>query len=130
MTLLTGMNSNNSGAGPVFRVNPNNTNRLYQMDINEKGDWDVASASETNSSSPVSKTNACQNPCPYVHTGLNQANVITIRAFGSQVQIQVNGQPLVSFTDKTYASGFIGVQMSPGTANSSVAFSHVRIWQL
>jgi hypothetical protein len=100
MTPLTGLNNENSGAGPTFRVSPDGPSRLYQVNINAKGQWEVSRASETSSSNALAEmTDACQNPCPYFHTGLNQPNVITIRAFGSKVQIQVNGYPLVSFTE-------------------------------
>jgi hypothetical protein len=124
MTILSGVNNDQSGAGLTFRTNTAGTGQQYQVLFDAKGDWQV--------STDVKDLNGgiCTNPCPHFHTGFNQPNVITVRAAGNFIQIQINGYDLSSYTDSTYSSGAIGVQMNPGTENSSVAFANVRVWQL
>lgn len=126
MTILTGLHTDQSGAGPTFRVNTSGNGQQYQVDFDVAGNWDVESDTTTLTSNSAS----CASPCPYFHSGFNQPNVITISASGNLMQIQINGYPLGSYTDNTYTSGYIGMQMSPGTEDSSVAFSNLRVWKL
>lgn len=93
--------------------------------------WQVTAASGGSGTRVLtSSSKTCNSPCPYFHKGFNQPNFITIQASGNSIQVQINGYTLGSYIDNTYASGFIGVEMSPGTSNGSVAFSNVRVWQL
>lgn len=124
MTILTGVDNDQSGAGVIFRVNTAGSGQQYQVLFDVAGDWSVATDSKDLSGG------SCANPCPYFHAGANHPNVITVRAAGNSIQVQINEHMLGSYTDNTYTSGFIGVQMDPGTDNSSVAFSNVRVWQL
>lgn len=123
MTILTGVDDDQSGSGPIFRANASN-GQQYQVLFDVNGDWQVGTDAKTLTG------DMCANPCPYFHTGVNQQNYITIRAAGNFIQIQINGYDLGSYTDSTYSSGAIGVQMNPGTSNSSVTFAEVRVWQL
>lgn len=124
MTILAGLGNDQSWAGPTFRINTNGNGQQYQVNFDANGDWQVATETL-----PLCSV-ICSDASPYFHTGLHRANFITIRASGSHIQVQINGHLLDSFTDATYASGFIGVEMAPGTQNSSVAFSDLRVWQL
>lgn len=124
MIILAGVDNGESGAGPTFRTNTAGTGQQYQVQFGVNGAWEVATDIK-----PL-VGGICANPCPYFHVGLNKANYITIRTSGNHIQIQINGHDLSSYTDSTYTSGAIGVQLSPGTENSSVAFSDVRVWRL
>jgi hypothetical protein len=124
MTILSGVDNSQAGAGPIFRVNTSGSGQQYQVTFDEKGDWDVETDVQNLSGA------SCANPCPNFHQGFGQPNIITIRASGSSIQIQINGYPLGSYTDSTYSTGYIGVQLTPGTDNGSVAFSNVRVWTL
>lgn len=124
MTILAGLGNDQSWAGPTFRINTNGNGQQYQVNFDANGDWQVATETL-----PLCSV-ICSDASPYFHTGLHRANFITISASGSHIQVQINGHLLDSFTDTTYASGFIGVEMAPGTQNSSVAFSNLRVWQL
>lgn len=124
MTILSGANNDQSGAGPTFRTNTAGNGQQYQVLFDAQGDWQVSTDAQSLNGG------TCANPCPHFHTGFNQPNVITVRAAGNFIQIQINGYDLGTYTDSTYSSGAIGVQMNPGTENSSVAFADVRVWQL
>lgn len=124
MTILTGVDNDQAGAGVIFRVNTAGTGQQYQVLFDVAGNWSVATDAKD-----LSGGN-CANPCPYFHTGANHPNIITVRAAGNSIQVQINGYMLGSYTDNTYTSGFIGVQVDPGTDNGSVAFSNVQVWQL
>ncbi|HEU5380301.1 MAG TPA: TIR domain-containing protein [Ktedonobacteraceae bacterium] len=124
MTILAGVKSNQAEAGPIFRVVTDGSGKQYQVGFNSEGFWSVGS-NQRNFSGAL-----CGEPCPYFLKGLNQPNIITIWASGDSIKMQINGYSLGSYTDNAYASGFIGVQLSPGADNSSVAFSNVRVWQL
>lgn len=126
MTILSGVGAGESGAGATFRVNPNGNGQQYQVTFTVAGNWLV----ETDTQVLRSNGPTCANPCPFFVNGVNHPNVLTISASGSVIQIQINGHPLGSYLDATYTSGYIGVQLSPGTESSSVAFSHLRLWVL
>lgn len=127
MTILKGMDDTNASAvGPTFRLNTNNNGQEYEVSFDVDGDWQVQSDVK-----PLEKSGtSCNNPCSAFHAGVNQPNFITIRAYGSVIQVQINGQILGSFSDGSYASGFIGVDMAPGKNTSAVEFSDVRVWKL
>lgn len=124
MTILTGVDNGQAGAGVTFRTNTSGTGQQYQVLFNVNGIWEIG----TDAKDFVG--GMCANPCPHFHVGLNQSNYITVRASNNLIQVQINGYDLGSYMDSTYTSGAIGVQLSPGTDNSSVAFSNVRVWQL
>jgi hypothetical protein len=126
MTILKGMDDTNASAvGPTFRLNAA-SGQEYQVTFDVDGDWQV----QSDKGPLVSNGPTCLNPCLAFHTGLNQPNYITIRAFGNSIQVQINGQVLGSYTDSSYPSGTIGVGMAPGKDTSTVAFSDVRVWKL
>lgn len=124
MIILMGIDNDSAGAGPTFRTNTSGTGQQYQVLFDVNGNWQVSTDVK-----PLTG-GSCANPCPHFHTGWNQVNTITLRASGNFIQIQINGYDLGSYTDNTYSSGAIGVQMDPGTDSSSVAFSNVQVWQL
>lgn len=125
MTIISGLDTpSNSSVGPVFRVNTGGTGQEYQVSFDVAGNWQV-----TVDSTPLTG-DICANPCPYFHRGYNQANFITILAAGSSIQVQINGYTLGSYTDTTYTSGFVGVLLSPGSDDSSVAFNNMLVWQV
>lgn len=124
MTTLTGLDG--GGAGPTFRVDTAGNGQQYQVQFDVSGNWQV----ETDAKPLTSISTPCGNPCPFFHSGLNKSNVITIFASGQTIRIQINGHPLGSYIDSTYASGYIGVQLTAGAHSTSVAFSNVRVWRL
>lgn len=126
MKILAGVDAGQAGVGPTFRVNPTGNGQQYQVTFTVSGDWSV----ETDVQPLTSIGPSCANPCPFFTSGVNNFNVITISASGPNIQIQINGHPLGTYRDTTYTSGYIGVQLSPGTEDSSVAFSNLRVWVL
>src|SRR5579859_4857506 len=62
--------------------------------------------------------------------GQNQPNLITLIARGKQLTIFVNKQYVDTVSDKTYASGQIGLVAYDKTITANVAFSNLQVWKL
>jgi hypothetical protein len=126
MTILQGADDTNATAvGLVFRFN-NSQGHYYSVTFDDQGDWSAGKDTGGFGDAGAICTNACQA----FHSGENQSNYITIRASNDQIQIQINGQPLGTYTDDAYSSGSIGFLLDPGKNTSRVAFSHVRVWNV
>lgn len=82
-----------------------------------KGSGDNSTLLKSNTNAPV-------------HAGLNQTNLIAMRASGSTIEIYVNQKKVDSVTDGTYKSGQIGVISYPRNAATEVAYSNARVWAL
>lgn len=132
MTILSGLDNTNSGAGPQFRKNPDQNASHYKVTFDVMGNWHLWLVVNDNASIlPDSLVGArCGNPCSYFHTGLNQPNVFTIWDVGNKIDVFVNGHLIDTCSDSTYTSGFLGVRADPGTSSASVAFNNLSVWRL
>lgn len=128
MTILTGMGTTRSGAGPSFHVGARG-DAGYSLRFDAQENWHLWASSGVGNSSVLPGAQ-CSNPCPFFHRGLNQPNVFTIQVVGDHIDIQVNGDLIERCTDSSYASGFLGVELGPGVHSAAVAFNDLRIWRL
>src|SRR6266567_6951842 len=67
---------------------------------------------------------------PAFKTGLNQANLITIVARGSNFYVYMNGQFVTHVSDTSYSGGQTGLLAGDYTHPTEVAFSNLKIWSL
>ncbi len=65
-----------------------------------------------------------------IHTGLNQANTVTVIAQGSEFDMYINGQYVLTVNDHAYSQGSIAVGVSDDTNPTDVAFSNAQVWKL
>ncbi|MDQ2715247.1 MAG: hypothetical protein M3Z08_10100 [Chloroflexota bacterium] len=65
-----------------------------------------------------------------IHTGLNQANLVTVIARNSSLYFYINKQYVNSISDSTYTSGQIGFAAEARTQSTEVAFSQAQVWTL
>jgi len=120
MKILEGVNSDNAAACTSFRIT---TRTQDEVCFSQDGYWSVDGSSGTLASNGTA--------FPYFASGVNQSNYITIWANGGTFRIQVNGHALGgTYTDPNISSGFLGVNLTPGTSESKVAFSNLRVWTL
>lgn len=124
MTIVKGVNNSVSGAGPMFRISSDQGDG-YKISFNAMGGW-CAFVSSNGSSTPLK----CGSDTTNFHTGIGQSNYLTIKAQNKQFDVQVNGHSLCSFTDASYSSGYVGFQLGPGSQDSDIVFSDVKVWQV
>ena len=62
--------------------------------------------------------------------GLNQPNLITLIARGSQLTVFVNKQYVDTVSDGLYKGGQIGLIAYYKSSPTEVAFSNLQIWKL
>jgi hypothetical protein len=67
---------------------------------------------------------------PAIKTGLNQPNLLTVIARGSNISLYVNRRYIASVTDNNRSSGLIGVFAQNDGNLTDVAFSHAQVWNL
>src|SRR5712692_250790 len=136
MTIIKG----NSG-GIIFRAHLGSTNTsFYFFSIGQDGSY-VFGTTQIGSSSGTSKlvfsSQGNMNAAAAIKHGLNQTNLITIVARGSDIYLFVNKHYIDHISDSTLNSGKIGVfanatshtTISFGSGNpTDVAFSNAQIW--
>ncbi len=68
---------------------------------------------------------------PGLKQGLNQMNLIGVVAQGQNITVYVNKQQVASFTDSTYGSGLVGVDVWNTNSNGTdVVFANQRVWKI
>lgn len=111
-------------AGVIFRFNRSiatfysfyvGVDGTYSMETNNMNGW-------------LSSLTSGQSP--FIKTGYNRPNVITIVAQGSNILIYINKQFLTSVNDMTYSQGSIGVAVDDAGDPTEVGFRNVTLWQL
>ncbi len=65
-----------------------------------------------------------------VNTGVGQPNQLAVLAEGAAITLYVNGQPIGSVSDDTYARGQIALFADASNGSTEVVFSNVNIWDL
>jgi hypothetical protein len=64
------------------------------------------------------------------NTGLDQSNLLSVIARGSNIDLYVNKQLIISLSNSAYSSGKIGVFASTNTHPTDVAFTNAEVWTL
>ncbi len=110
--------------GIVFRGN-SVSYKFYRFYINQKGSYCIDLAQDINHV----KSFFC-NASSVINTGLNQTNLLTVIAQGSNIYMYINKQYVASLSDNTYSSGKIGVFVGDETNATDVAFNNAQLWIL
>ncbi len=107
-----------SSGGIAFRVDTTESN-YYLFFIRRDGIYGLL-RSDTNLPKILS-----YGPSSAINSGLNQPNLLTVIAHGSNLYLYINKQYVVTASDSTYRSGGIGL-----SGSGDVAFSHAELWKL
>ena len=66
-----------------------------------------------------------------IKTGLNQPNILTLVARGSNIYLYINKQFIASVHNSAYSSGQVGLTATSfANPSADVAFSNAKVWQL
>lgn len=112
------------GFGLVFRVQPASGAR-YELDIDAHQRWGVFRCS---TGTCVSLPGANGETSAVINGGLGVSNVIEVRLQGPHFDFFVNGHPLGSTTDTTFAQGAVG--LAGASQDSECLFDNLTITQL
>lgn len=123
VTIIKGHNG-----GILFRGD-NNSQNGYQFRMNSDGTYKLDSAS-VDSSGSFNLKPLLSGSSPAIKQGLNQPNVVTVIAQGSDLVFYINGQYVDSTQDTTYTKGQIGIYTDSDTGAVEATFSHAQVWKL
>jgi len=110
--------------GMFFRANSSGTD-YYTLTVYQSGRYSFDVYMNNNYLKTVSNASS-----PAFKTGLNQANLITVIARGSNFYLYMNGQFVTRVSDTSYSAGQIGLLAGDYTHPTEVAFSNLKIWSL
>ncbi len=117
------------GGGLGFRLD-GVRQRGYVFAISISGFYALALL-ESNSAAYSQGRTLSSSPDPAIKIGLNQSNLLTVIARGSDIYLYINKQFVTSVYDNASSSGQIGLFTGIITASSAeVAFSNAQVWQL
>ena len=120
MTVLSG-----DYGGMVFRSNPSSP-KFYLLQFSTDGAYNLYAYVSNNGNDAktllASVTTAMK--------GLNQPNLITLIARGSQLTIFVNKQYVDAISDSLYTAGQIGLVAYYKTNPTEVSYSNLQVWKL
>ncbi len=113
--------------GIVFRVDSSQT-KYYTFYIDRYGTYTLkTSVDNTGNRDYVLGTGTSAR----FRTGLNQANLLTVIARGSNIYLYINQQYITRASDSTYRNGQIGVFGGNNSqAPADVVFSHAQVWNV
>ena len=123
MTIVTG-----DSGGINFREMetsnfPGVTFTSYQFRLSSDGSYELHFSSQA---SPL-----LSGSSNTIKAGLNQSNLLTVIARGSNIYLFVNKQYVASISDSNSSAGAIGLfAYSMGTSATKVAFSNAQLWRL
>lgn len=120
MTILSG-----DYGGMVFRSNPTSP-KFYLLQFNANGAYDLYAYVSNNGNDAKSLLASVTTSMK----GLNQPNLITLIARGSQLTIFVNKQYVNTVSDSSYATGQIGLVAYYKANSTEVSYSNLQIWKL
>src|SRR5207244_2852918 len=112
MTITSG--SVNDGGGIIFRDTGQGN---YRFRVNLDGSWSLAPLNIGGTS-------------PVIKHGLNQTNVLTIVAQGSDLYLFVNQKYLTHVIYSSFDEGQLGFMAVDWNSNTTVVFKNINIWQL
>ncbi len=113
--------------GIVFRVDSSQT-KYYTFYIDRYGTYTLkTSVDNTGKRDYVLGTGTSAR----FRTGLNQANLLTVIARGSNIYLYINQHYITRASDSTYRTGQIGVFGGNNSqAPADVVFSHAQVWNV
>lgn len=114
MTILSGTAAD--GGGLIFR---STGGKSYRFRVGTDGSFDLVDEPQ----SLIASSNAA------IKTGLNQTNVLMVKAQGSSISLYVNNVLIAKITDSFASSGAIGVFAVDFSQPTDIAFSHAQVWQ-
>lgn len=106
--------SANDGGGVIFRDNGKGS---YRFRVNLDGTWDCAPLNISGSSTAIKK-------------GLNQTNILTIVAQGSDLYFFINQKYITHVTDTSFSAGRLGLMAVDWNGTTNVMFNNIKVWQL
>src|SRR6266567_2123626 len=120
MTIIKG-----DAGGLVFRLNSDTSSlNSYLFLIDRLGGYSLVALQNTNNARQL-----VNGVNPAIKVGLNQSNLLTVLALGSNLFVYVNKQYITRVGDNTFSSGIVGV-FATGANATDVAFSNAQIWRL
>ncbi len=120
MTIIKG-----DAGGLMFRLNSTSSSlNSYLFFIDHLGNYSLVALQNTNNARQLAT-----GINPAIKVGLNQSNLLTVIALGSNLYIYVNKQYITSVGDNTFSSGIVGV-FATGANATDDAFSNAQIWRL
>ncbi len=112
--------------GVIFRADGTNV-KLYYLSIGQDGIYHLylyADRTVTHAQTLLS------GAITAIHTGLNQANLVTVIARGNNLYFYINKEYVNSISDSTYTSGQIGFVAEASKQSTEVVFSQAQVWTL
>ena len=120
MTIIKG-----DAGGLMFRLHSTSSSlNSYLFLIDRLGYYSLGALQNTNNARPLAN-----GVNPAIKVGLNQSNLLTVIALGSNLYVYVNKQYITRVEDTTFSSGIVGV-FATGANATDVAFSNAQIWRL
>ena len=120
MTIIKG-----DAGGLVFRLNFGASSlNSYLFLIDRLGGYLLVAFQSNNNAKQLAR-----GVSPAVNMGLNQSNLLTVIARGSNFYLYVNKQYITSTRDNTFSSGVVGLFASGANA-TDVVFSNAQVWRL
>ena len=120
MTILSG-----DYGGIVFRSNPSSP-KFYLLQFNTDGAYDLYAYVSNNGNEAKSLLANVTSAMK----GLNQSNLITLIARGSQLTIFVNNQYVDAVSNSSFTTGQIGLVAYYKSNSTEVSYSNLQIWKL
>jgi eukaryotic-like serine/threonine-protein kinase len=112
------------GGGIIFRVDNDYTKGdFYLFGIGQNGQYGLYIYKNYTSVSTLSS-----GPSTAINTGLNQSNLLTVVANGSNIDLYVNNHQIDGVSDSTYSQGHIGVFAGDLNGPTEVVFSNAKVW--
>ncbi|HLZ81015.1 MAG TPA: protein kinase, partial [Ktedonobacteraceae bacterium] len=110
-------------AGLIFRADAQN-GMFYYFHVNRSGTFALEIINHFNSAGIIASGTS-----PAIKTGLNQSNLLAVKANGNNLTLYVNMQQVASVSDSTYSQGQIGVIAESIQNPTDVAFSNAKVWE-
>ena len=79
---------------------------------------------------PAHAQGLLQGQAPFIHSGLNQVNLLAVVVQNGSIDLYVNQHEIGSYDDSSYTHGQIGVFAGNAGNSTNIAFSNVKVWQL
>jgi serine/threonine protein kinase len=118
--------SKGDAGGLIFRANATNSDTPWRFDfgIDQSGSFGLLVISQGNSNILI------QRPSSAIKAGVEQPNLLTVVAQGSNIYLYVNRQYAGSVSDGSIIAGKIGVFARENIDPTDVAFSNAQVWKL